>query len=155
MVGCGHCCCPELQSAWMAAHMSSSAPVSHSCYKDSLPRHTGVIVSRCLQSPVEGMCDTARWIYLDFPSLALDATGTSLLMRLPGRHLQVPEQGIYMYSAWRGGRADHGGNSRRTSREVANLCFPNARRSETQPHWLRRHVDRVRSGSHLKSFGET
>jgi len=92
----------------MAAHMSSSAPVSHSCYKDSLPRHTGVIVSRCLQSPVEGMCDTARWIYLDFPSLALDATGTSLLVRLPGRHLQVPEQGIYMYSAWRGGRADHG-----------------------------------------------
>jgi hypothetical protein len=46
----------------------------------------------------------ARWVYLHFPSLALDATGPSLLMRLPGRHLQVPEQGIYAMDrgvAWR------------------------------------------------------
>jgi hypothetical protein len=38
--------------------------------------------------------------YLDLPPLALYATGASLFVRLPGRHLQVPEADIY--ATWRG-----------------------------------------------------
>jgi hypothetical protein len=94
---------------------------------------------------MEGMCDTARWIYLDFPSLALDTTGPSLLMRLPGRHVQVPEQGIYTYSAWRGVAVELiMGKLPSDKSRSCDACFANPRRSETQPHWLRRHINRVR-----------
>ena len=70
----------------------------------------------------------ARCIYLHLPSLALDATGPSLFVRLPGRHLQVPEPDIY---ATRRGVAEElvmGKLLSDTAREVASVCFTSPRR---------------------------
>ena len=146
MVGCGHCCCClECRSAWIA-HKNRTGLVSHSCYKDSPPRHTSVIVSRCSQRgwsslpercSLVGKCDTAsaRRIYLDLPPLALDTTGASLFVRLPGRHLQVPEPDIY---ATRRGVAEElvmGKLSSDTPRSCECLPYESEKEAEHCPHW--------------------
>jgi hypothetical protein len=97
-----------------------------------------------------------RYDAVDLPSLFFSCTGRS--------RTESSYETSWAPSAGSGARHICNGSWRGVAEELTmwklssdksrnwDACLANPRRSETQPHWLWRHVNRVRSGSRLESF---